>query len=131
MPEDGYILNISMYHNGGSGKMLLGLYADDRQGNPGDQLAVTDETDVSSIKGFQSIELSAPVFVPAGTPIWLAWVYENNPGVRYQVGSPGRAKSNEVWYDGMPYTYGPNSIDEFIYSIYATYRQLANAGPWP
>ena len=124
MPEDGFIQSISMYHNGGSGKMLLGLYADNGQGYPGSRLGVTAETDVSSIEGWQSIELKTPVYVPAGTPIWLAWVYENNPGIRYQTGMPGRAESNETWSGGMPISYGPSSIANYIYSIYATYNRI-------
>jgi hypothetical protein len=121
MPEDGFIDSISMYHSGGSGKMLLGLYADDGKGNPGSQLMVTAETDVSSIEGWQNIDLIEPVFVPAGAQIWLAWAFENNPGIRYQAGSPARAESNGVWNDRMPAAFGPSSFENYIYSIYASY----------
>jgi hypothetical protein len=121
MPQDGIIRSISMYHEAGSGKMRLGLYADDGQGLPGSQLGVTAETNVSSNGGWQTVDLIAPVFVTAGTPIWLSWVYENNPGIRYQSGAPGRAQTDEAWSDGMPAAYGSSTIANYIYSIYATY----------
>jgi hypothetical protein len=121
MPEDGIIQSITMYHEAGNGKMLLGLYADDGQGKPGSRLGVTAETDVSIIAGWQTADLIAPVFVSASTHIWLAWIYESNPGIRYQSGAPGRAQSNEMWNDGMPTSYGPSSRSNYIYSIYATY----------
>ena len=124
MPEDGTIQSISMYHEAGNGKMLLGLYADDGQGKPGSRLGVTAKTDVNSIEGWQTVDLISPVFVRAGTPIWLAWVYENNPAIRYQIGSPGRAQSNETWSDGMPSYYGSSSVYSYIYSIYATYMPI-------
>ena len=82
---------------------------------------MTAETDVSGIEGWQTVYLNEPVFVAGGTPIWLAWVYENNPGIRYQSGSPGRAQSSGVWYDRMPAAYGPSAIAGYIYSIYADY----------
>ena len=110
-----------MYHHGGSGEMLLGLYADDGQGNPGTQLALTEETGVSAVDGWQTVKLIEPVFVPAGSPIWLAWVYERNPGTRYKVDSPARAKANEFWGTGMPVEFGPTSLENYVYSIYANY----------
>jgi hypothetical protein len=113
-----------MYHNGGSGKLLFGLYADDGQGKPGSRLGVTAQTDVSSIEGWQTIYLSEPVSVAGGAPIWLAWVYENNPGIRYQTGAQGRVQSNQTWSGGMPIVYGPGSTGNYIYSIYAAYNPV-------
>jgi hypothetical protein len=124
MPEDGTITSISMYHEAGYGRMLLGLYADDGQGKPGTRLGVTAEAEVSSVAGWQTINLLAPVFVSAGRPIWLAWVYENNPGIRYQSGVPGRAQSDALWSSGMPTWYGSSSVSNYVYSIYAKYDAL-------
>jgi hypothetical protein len=85
---------------------------------------VTAETEVSSIEGWQSLDLITPAFIPSGSRIWLAWVFENNPGVRYKYGTPGRAKSDELWIDGMPANYGSSTIENYIYSIYASYTPV-------
>ena len=122
MPQDGTINSLTMYHDAGSGKMILGVYADTGDGTPGNRLGVTPETDVTNVSGWQTIALDEPIFMEQGTPLWLAWVYENNPGVRYQIGSPGRAQSSDTWGAGMPSDFGPSSISDYIYSIYANYE---------
>jgi hypothetical protein len=114
-----------MYHNGGSGNMLLGLYADDGQGHPLNRLGVTAESDVNPIEGWQTVDLVAPVYISAGTQIWLCWVYENNPGIRYQSGPQPRAESIELWNRGMPSWYGYSSMADYIYSIYAIFDPLS------
>jgi hypothetical protein len=129
MPEDGTLTSITMYHEAGYGKMLLGVYADDGKGSPGSRLAVTAESEVSRIEGWQTLELIQPVFAAAGSRIWLGWVYENNPGLRYREGSPARAESDELWDEGMPTTWGPSSLENYIYSIYASY--LPRIGVYP
>jgi PKD repeat protein len=119
MPEDGTISSVTMYHTGGSGSMILGVY--DGEGSPGNRLGVTATTPVSASTDWQTINLQSPAFVAGGTTVWLAWVYESNPGIRYETGSPGRVDAGVGWSGGMPDPYGSSSQSNYIYSIYATY----------
>ena len=119
MPEDGTITSITMHHQAGSGDMLLAVYGG--QGSPGSLLAVTPITPVSGSTDWQTIDLASSVDVSAGDTIWLAWVYESNPGISYQTGTPGRVDAGTTWTSGMPSTYGSSSQANFIYSIYANY----------
>jgi len=119
MPEVGTLESITMYHEGGTGDVLLGVYTG--AGLPDARIAVTVSTPVSSVAGWQTIDLTSPVEVAAGETIWLAWVFESNPGVRYQTGTPGRASSPAGWSGGMPATFGDSSTAGYVYSIYATY----------
>jgi hypothetical protein len=121
MPEDGVITSVSMYHTGGSGNMILAVY--DGEGTPQNRLAVTASTPVSGTTGWQTINLENSVAVQAGVTVWLAWVYESNPGIRYQTGSPGRFQSSSTWSGGMPDPFGSGSQTDYIYSIYATYNK--------
>ncbi|MHC4737300.1 MAG: DNRLRE domain-containing protein [Planctomycetota bacterium] len=119
MPADGIIESVTMYHTGGSDDMILGVYTGESL--PGDRVAVTATTPVSGITGWQTIDLTSSVFVESGTKIWLAWVYESNPGIYYEVGTPGRAHSDNTWSGGMPDPFGSSSQLDYIYSIYANY----------
>jgi Zn-dependent metalloprotease len=122
MPENGTIESVTMYHAAGSGKMILAVYDD--EGSPQDRIAVTEETDVTADSaGWQTIPLVSPVDVTGGSTIWLAWVYESNPGIAYQSGTPGRAEpdENKTWPHRMPGSFGSSTITPYIYSIYANY----------
>jgi len=126
MPEDGTITSISMYHYEYPGEdkyMLLGVYSDTGSDRPGDRLALTQETITSHSTGWQTIDLINPVFVAGGADIWLAWVYEANPGIFYRSGSPSRADSGVLWNSPprMPDPFGESTIGGTQYSIYATY----------
>jgi hypothetical protein len=121
MSETGTIENISMYHESGiGGEMILAVY-DDVGGVPDALIGVTSSTPVSAGVGWQTIDLIDPVEVLSGETIWLAWVYQNNPGIRCAEGTPGRASSAEGWEGGMPEAFGSSSPGGYIYSIYATY----------
>ncbi len=125
MPADGTLNSISMYHTGGSGNMILAVYADDNN-SPGNLLANTPITTVSGATDWQTINLENDVFVPANTRIWLAWIYQNNPGIFYSNGSPGRANINRTWSNSannMPDLFGNSTQANFRYSIYATYTE--------
>ena len=124
MPESGTIMSISMYHNGGSGNMVLAVYGG--EASPVNRLGVTEETAVSPTPGWQTIDLIAPVSAQSGDNIWLAWVFENNPGIRYQSGSPGRGESEQDYSSGMPDPFGSSTQANYIYSIYATYTTMDN-----
>jgi Zn-dependent metalloprotease len=119
MPENGNIGCVTIYHNGGSGSMILGVY--DGEGAPGGRLHFTPTTAINSSAGWQTICLPSPAYVAGGTTVWLAWVFESNPGIRYQTGSPGRYQSSDTWSGGMPDPFGSGSQSDYIYSIYATY----------
>jgi uncharacterized repeat protein (TIGR02543 family) len=123
MPENGEICSITMYHNGGSGSMIMGVY--DGASLPDNRLGVTATTPVSGSTGWQTIDLTSPAFVASGANIWLAWVYESNPGMYYESGSPGRASSSATWSGGMPDPFGSSTTANYIYSIYANYTPAA------
>ncbi len=119
MPQTGTISSVTMYHEAGSGSMILGVY--DGEGMPANRLGVTPSTPVDFAADWQTIDLTNAVFVQGGTTIWLAWVYENNPGVAYKAGTPGRVESPETWAGGMPDPFGTGTQVDYIYSIFAYY----------
>ncbi|MDO9258137.1 MAG: BACON domain-containing carbohydrate-binding protein [Bacteroidales bacterium] len=121
--ESGEIESMSIYHNGGTGNLLLGVYSDEA-GSPLSLLGVTAPTPINSTAGWQTISLLSPVIVTAGTTVWLSWVFENNPGIRYTSGTPGRVKSMDTWSAGMPATFGATTYADYIYSVYSTYKPV-------
>jgi uncharacterized repeat protein (TIGR02543 family) len=124
MPENGTISSVAMYHTGGSGNMILGVY-DGTSSAPNNRLGVTASTAVSGSTGWQTINLTSPCFVASGSTVWLAWVYQSNPGIYYETGSPGRAHSDDGWSGGMPDPFGSSTQSSYIYSIYADYTPSA------
>jgi hypothetical protein len=118
--EAGTIQSISVYHNGGKGNVLLGVYAD-QSGSPASLLGVTASTVINSTAGWQTITLTNPVAVTSGQKVWLAWVFQNSIGVRYASGAPGRMQSTETWSAGMPATFGAATFGNNKFSIYCTY----------
>jgi hypothetical protein len=119
MPENGTINSITMYHLGGVGRVILGVY--DGQETPQNRLGLTPGTTVNSSDGWQTINLTSPVSIRGGQTIWLAWVYEQNPGTAYEEGTPGRYSAPGGWGGGMPENFVVGSGANYIYSIYATY----------
>jgi uncharacterized repeat protein (TIGR02543 family) len=120
MPDAGRLQSITIYHQGGTGQVLLGVYAYDA-GKPGTRLGVTSATTINGAAGWQTVALQSPVSVSAGQWIWLSWVFQNNPGVRMTSGTPGRADSTATWTGGMPTTFGASAVGNYIYSVFATY----------
>ena len=118
--EDGKISSVSIYHNGGTGHILLGVYSD-ASGYPGTRLGVTASTVVSGTEGWQEVMLTDSVAVVSGETVWLAFVFENSVGIRYKTGTPGRAMSTETWSSGMPSGFGVSGIAGYQYSVYCTY----------
>ena len=102
------------------GHVLFGVYAD-AGGAPGARLGVTPTTIINSASGWQTVALTRPVAVTAGQKVWLSWVFERNPGVRYVAGTPARAQSTASWAGGMPITFGTASFANYKYSLYCTY----------
>ena len=120
MPEDGTIHSITMYHLGGTGRMILAVY--DGVSFPQNRLSLTPETNVDSSDGWQTINLTSPVHVRGGQTIWLTWVYETSPGFVYRSGTLGLITSGEGWGGGMPEQFGGGQRSSNVYSsIYATY----------
>ena len=121
MSEAGQLQSVSIYHQGGTGQMILAVYADSA-GKPGTRLGVTSATTVNSTEGWQTVALQSPVSVSSGQKIWLAWVFQNSHReFRATAGTPGRADSTATWSGGMPTTFGTSTVGNYIYSIYATY----------
>jgi hypothetical protein len=118
--EAGTIQSISIYHNGGTGNVLLGVYSD-ASAAPTSLLGVTPSTVINPAEGWQTVALTSPVPVPSGQTVWLAWVFQTTPGVRYITGTPARAQSSASWAGGMPSTFGSATYANYKFSIYCTY----------
>jgi parallel beta-helix repeat protein len=119
--ENGEITSISIYHEGGSGNVILGVYSD-QSGSPNSRLGLTSSTMVNPSAGWQTISLSGTISVKSGQTVWLSWVFQNNPGIRYTEGAPGRAASLNTWVNGMPSSFGTSTISNNKYSIYCNYK---------
>ncbi len=117
--ESGEISSISVYHEGGTGDVLLGVYSD-QSGVPSSLLGLTVSTVINSTAGWQTVPLVNPVEVTSGQTVWLSWVFEDNPGVRFTAGTPGRANSSDTWSAEMPATFGTSSFADVKYSIYCS-----------
>jgi hypothetical protein len=123
--EEGGITSISIYHEGGTGNVLLGVYSD-QDGNPSSRLGITASTAVNSTAGWQTIQLSTPVSVVSNQKVWLSWVFQIAPVTRYTAGTLGRAASLNTWANGMPTSFGPSTIAPNKYSIYCNYTANPN-----
>jgi hypothetical protein len=99
----------------------MGVYAD-QSGLPSTQLGKTSSTVINSTVGWQTVSLASPVTVKAGQTVWLSWVFQNNPGIRYSVGKPGRTQSSGTWSAGMPSTFGASGLGDYNYSVYCTFE---------
>jgi RHS repeat-associated protein len=110
--EDGVINSISIYHAG----VCRGLPARVFVGK-----MPTTRKAVNSTAGWQTVELTESLKVEAGDTIWLAWVFESNPGTCYTSGSPSKAVSSQYWAGQMPEEFGSSSSSSYIYSICANY----------
>jgi hypothetical protein len=126
--EAGQIQSISVYHNAGTGNVLLGVYSD-LSGRPSSLLGVTPSTTVRTTPGWQTISLTTPINVTSGQKVWLAWVFENTPYVRYQVtATPGSVTApGSTWSSAMPSTFGTNWNANFKFSVYCTYTTTKSA----
>jgi hypothetical protein len=81
---------------------------------------------VNSAAGWQTISLATPVNVTSGQKVWLAWVFENKPYVRYQAtGIPGSVSTiSSTWPSGMPSIFGSNFNANYEFSVYCTYTPI-------
>ena len=118
--ENATITNISIYHDGGNGNLLLGVYSD-QSNTPSSLLGATTSTTVNLSAGWQNVKLTSPITVTAGQTVWLSWQFQNPISTRYSVGTPGRAQSTKTWTGGMPLSFGSSTNADYRYSIYCTY----------
>ncbi|MDX8339288.1 T9SS type A sorting domain-containing protein [Draconibacterium sp. IB214405] len=128
--ENGKIGSISIYHHGGTGNVLLGVYSD-ASGYPGTILGVTASTRVNATQGWQTVSLTDSVSVGSGETVWLAFIFENSVTIRYEVGSPGRAASTETWSSGLSADFGVSDVANYNYSMYCTYVVDTTVVPGP
>jgi uncharacterized repeat protein (TIGR02543 family) len=84
MSEAGRLQSISIYHEAGSGDALV---CGDNSGKPG-----TAGRNATTVKWQRRQTVAASRAVSAGQKIWLAWVFERNPGMAATGGTPGRAE---------------------------------------
>ena len=119
-PEDGEIESISLNHAGGTGGVIMGIYEND-DGVPGALLGTTGIVDVNETEGWQTELLTDPISVSEGQSVWIAWIFQNNVGMRYVGGSPDRAQAPAVWSEGLPNPFGEASMAAYRYSAYCTY----------
>jgi hypothetical protein len=105
----------------------LGVY--NNSNGPSLRTGVTASTAINSGAGWQTIALTTPVNVTSGQTVWLAWVFQNNPGIRYTIGSPARAQSSQSWSGSMPTNFGSASYGNYRYSIYCNYTPDAPVAP--
>jgi hypothetical protein len=119
--EAGQIQSISVYHNAGSGNVILGVYSD-VAGRPSELLGVSPSTAVRTTAGWQKVSLTTPVNVTSGQKVWLAWVFQNAPKIRYAITSaPASVSSSSTWSSGIPSTFGTSWNGNFKFSVYCTY----------
>ncbi len=72
---------------------------------------------------------SFTTFNNEGQTVWLAWLLEDNPGIRYESGSSfRRATSDNTWASGMPKWFGYYAYLSYKYSIYANYTPTGVLG---
>jgi chorismate mutase len=119
--EAGQIQSISVYHNAGSGNVILGVYSDAGV-KPSALLGVTPSTAVKTTAGWQTVTLTAPVGVTSGQKVWLAWVFQNVSNIRYErTSTPASVSSSGTWSSGMPSAFGKSYNGNFKFSVYCTY----------
>jgi hypothetical protein len=123
--ESGEITSVSIYHEGGTGNMLLGVYSD-QGGFPSSRLGITASTLVSASAGWQTIQLSTPVPVVTGQKVWLSWVFQTAPVIRYTSGTPGRAAStnNGQTKCRQPLAHQPLHLLNIRFTVHTQHRAV-------
>ncbi len=127
MPVDAGIKSVSIYHNGGSGGFAVAIYYGRDEEHPFGLGWDKGPVPVAADEGWQTVDIFGTLPIPAGDKIWVAWIFEDNPGVRYQWTpdhSLGRANAvGSSWADSlhMPGSFGINTRVNTIWSVYVTY----------
>lgn len=120
------IQSISVYHNAGTGNVILGVYGDNggSPSVPGSLLRATASTTVNGTAGWQTINLTAPVTIAKGQKVWLAWVFQNVSNIRFASATANSSISSDATFaSGLPGTFGYTSIylNSSNFSVYCTY----------
>lgn len=130
--ETGDIKSISIYHDGGSGNILVGVYDNANQSSafyderyyPRNRLAVSLPTALSATEGWQTVPLTSNASVTAGDTIYLAYVLEGNFSTRVMADqfNPIETKLSSWYYNsGLPAVAPTVGNYHFYSSIYANY----------
>ncbi|GAB1452062.1 hypothetical protein MASR2M47_21180 [Draconibacterium sp.] len=119
--EPGVINSVSIYHEGGTGGVILGVYSD-QDGSPSSRLGVTASTTINSKAGWQTVSLTSPVTVTSGQTLWLSWVFQYNTVIRYTAGAPSWKYTSSYWSTGMPATFGTSNTNNNKFSVYCNYN---------
>ena len=123
--ENGDIQSLSIYHAGGNGNLLMGVYSDVSNDSI-TRLGVTAATPVNAEEGWQTVNLLTPVSVTTGQTIYLAYVFQTNPGygVLFNVGLDAQAGYNPRgtgFAEGLISTVVSPLNWNFLTSVYANY----------
>jgi hypothetical protein len=126
--QDGYLKSLSIYHNGGVNNVLMGIYSNNVTTNdPETRLGITAATAVNNNAGWQTINLIDSVSVTSGQKIWIAYVFETNPGFRILDAYYDQLKMAHLDNYGYGYAYGLRATAptaggwNYLASVYATY----------
>jgi hypothetical protein len=90
-------------------------------GKPSALLGVTPSTVVRTTAGWQTVTLTTPVPVITGQKVWLAWVFQNIPYIRFASTSTPASVVGGTWSSGMESTYGTSYNANYKFSVYCTY----------
>ena len=75
MTEEGTVQSISIYHEGGTGTVILGLY--NGVISPQTRLAVTADTAINATAGWQKVDLTSALHLETGTLVWMSIMFSN------------------------------------------------------
>jgi len=90
---------------GGSGRGVLGIYTDGRDGAPRLLLAQTDPFLVEQGLRWYRPSLRKPVRIPGDSTVWLAWVFENEAVLRAdRPTNPGDIGKTRIRESGFSWT---------------------------
>ena len=127
LEENALLTSISACHLGGKGHMMVGVYAD-LDGKPGRLLGKSAHVKVNRTAGWQKVALASPVSVKANSQVWLAWIFEQNPGIYQYEGTDGRVSAPKTaWQpngDNMPTYFGSGVRGAYRYAIHANYAPV-------
>ena len=123
------IVSLSIYHNGGTGDLQMALYSDSIGvvQHPRNRLAITAQEPVNGSKGWQTLDLVIPYIATDNERIWIAYVFETNPGYRLlyeQTTNPDVGFNDSYgygWSTGLGVTAPAAMGWHFITSAYASY----------
>ncbi|RKD90661.1 T9SS type A sorting domain-containing protein [Mangrovibacterium diazotrophicum] len=118
--QPGSIESISIYQNGGTGILRLGVY-DDASGVPGKLLTLTPTVTTNHKAGWQTVNLDSTVSISAGQTVWLAFHIGNGASIRYAWRGPARTCNINYPSLYFPTDFGRSTAINISYSIHCCY----------